>query len=132
MNKTIASNRISGNEKLQEFKQLIKQKNHELQEKFDPHLSVKDLLREKSDFIDNILTTSWQHFLADKAENLCLIAVGGYGRRELFPHSDIDIVILLDSRNVSDYQEMLTNFLTFLWDIGLKPGQSVRSVEQCV
>lgn len=132
MNKSVASNRISGKEKLQEFKQLIKQKDLELQEKFDPHLSVKDLLREKSDFIDDILTTSWQHFLAGKAENLCLIAVGGYGRRELFPHSDIDIVILLDSGSVSDYQEMLTNFLTFLWDIGLKPGQSVRSVEQCV
>jgi [protein-PII] uridylyltransferase len=58
--------------------------------------------------------------------------VGGYGRRELFPHSDIDIVILLDSSNVSVYQERLADFSTFLWDIGLKPGQSVRTVEECV
>jgi [protein-PII] uridylyltransferase len=132
MNTTINSDWFSVKEKLQEFKQLIKQKDHALQQKFDPHLSVKDLLKEKSDFIDEILTASWQYFLADKAENLCLIAVGGYGRQELFPHSDIDLVILLDSGNVSVYQEMLTHFLTFLWDIGLKPGQSVRTVVQCV
>jgi [protein-PII] uridylyltransferase len=95
-------------------------------------LSFSNLLKENSDFIDEILTSSWQHFLADHAENLCLIAVGGYGRRELFPHSDIDIIIILDDDNVSVYQEILTNFLTFLWDIGLKPGQSVRTIEQCV
>ncbi len=118
--------------KVQEFKQLIKQKDLDLQQKFDPHQSVKDLLNDNSDFIDGMLAASWRHFLGNHAENLCLIAVGGYGRRELFPHSDIDLVILLDSGNVSEYQEILTNFLTFLWDIGLKPGQSVRSVEQTV
>ncbi len=132
MSKTITSAWFSGKDHLQQFKQLIKQKDLDLQQKFDPNLSVKDLLNENSDFIDEILTASWQHFLAGKAENLCLIAIGGYGRRELFPHSDIDITIILDDSNVSVYQEMLTNFLTFLWDIGLKPGQSVRSIGQCV
>jgi [protein-PII] uridylyltransferase len=132
MIKAITSDWFSVKEKLHEFKHLIKQKDHELKQKFDPQLSVKDLLKEKSDFIDEILTASWQHFSADHAGKLCLIAVGGYGRQELFPHSDIDLVILLDSGDVSVYQEMLTNFLTSLWDIGLKPGQSVRTVEQCV
>lgn len=132
MSITITPDWFSLRDKLQEFKLLIKQMDHELQQKFDPHLSVKDLLKKKSVFIDEILTASWQHFLGDHAENLCLIAVGGYGRQELFPHSDIDLVILLDSGNVSNYKEMLTHFLTFLWDIGLKPGQSVRTVEQCV
>jgi GlnD PII-uridylyltransferase./Nucleotidyltransferase domain. len=61
-----------------------------------------------------------------------LCAVGGYGRRELFPYSDIDIVVLLDSDDTSAYQETLANFFTFLWDIGLKPGQSVRTIKQCV
>ncbi|WP_411726903.1 [protein-PII] uridylyltransferase [Methyloglobulus sp.] len=132
MNKTITYDWFSEKEHLQQFKQLIKQKDFDLQQKFDPQTSVGDLLKEKSDFIDEILTSSWQHFLDYQSEKLCLIAVGGYGRRELFPHSDIDIVIVLDANPVSVYQEMLTNFLNFLWDIGLKPGQSVRSVEQCV
>ncbi len=119
-------------ENLQRFKQLIKQKYIILQQKFDPHITVADLLKEKSDFIDEILSSIWLHFLDGQADNLCLIAVGGYGRRELFPHSDIDIVIILDTSNLSIYQERLTNFTTFLWDIGLKPGQSVGTVEEFV
>lgn len=130
--KTIKSAWFSEKDYLQQFKQLIKRKDLELQQKFDPHTSVDNLLKEKSDFIDELLSSTWLHFLGDYADNLCLIAVGGYGRRELFPHSDIDIVIVLDHNNISVYQERLTNFSTFLWDIGLKPGQSVRSVEECV
>lgn len=61
-----------------------------------------------------------------------MCAVGGYGRRELFPHSDIDIIILLDSDDTTPYQEALANLFTFLWDIGLKPGHSVRTVNECV
>ncbi len=129
---TITSAWFSEQEYLQHFKQVIKHKYLELRQKFDPQSSVAGLLKEKSVFIDELLSSTWLHFLGDYADNLCLIAVGGYGRRELFPHSDIDIVIVLDHNNISVYQEMLTNFSTFLWDIGLKPGQSVRTVEECV
>ena len=125
-------NGLQAKDKLLQFKQLIKQKDHELRQKFDPHQSVKDLLNENADFIDTILTSSWQYFLADQADKLCLIAVGGYARRELFPHSDIDLLILLDSDNVAAYQDKLTSFLTFLWDIGLKPGQSVRTIAESI
>jgi [protein-PII] uridylyltransferase len=117
---------------LQQFKLLIKQKDNTLEQKFDPHASVGDLLKENADFIDNLLTSGWQYFLGEHAEKLSLIAVGGYGRRELFPHSDIDIVIVLDDGNIAIYGQMITNFLTFLWDIGLKPGQSVRTVAECI
>jgi [protein-PII] uridylyltransferase len=117
---------------LQQFKQLLKQKDIELRHKFDPHKSVSKLLKEKSDFIDDILSCCWQHFLGGHARQLSLIAVGGYGRRELFPYSDIDIVVLLDSEDTSLYQDALAHFFTFLWDIGLKPGQSVRTIKQCV
>jgi [protein-PII] uridylyltransferase len=119
-------------DRLQSFKQLLKQKDTELRQKFNPQSSVSDLLREKSDFIDEILTSCWQYFLAEHAPRLSLIAVGGYGRRELFPYSDIDILVLLDSDDTSAYQEALAHFFTFLWDIGLKPGQSVRTVRESV
>jgi [protein-PII] uridylyltransferase len=128
----ITSSWISENGHVQQFKQLIKQKDLELKQQFDPQASVTGLLKEKSDFIDEILSSSWRHFLGEHADNLCLIAVGGYGRRELFPHSDIDIVIVLNHNPIFDYQERLTNFTTFLWDIGLKPGQSVGTVEEFV
>ncbi len=117
---------------LQQVKQLLKQKNTELRQKFDPHKSAAKLLKEKSDFIDNVLRCCWQHFLGEHASQLTLCAVGGYGRRELFPYSDIDIVVLLDCEDATLYQEALSNFFTFLWDIGLKLGQSVRTIKQCV
>jgi [protein-PII] uridylyltransferase len=117
---------------LLQFKHLLKQKDIELKLKFDPQQSVLDLLKEKSDFIDLILNCCWQHFLGTHAQQLSLCAVGGYGRRELFPHSDIDIIILLDTDDTAPYQEALANLFTFLWDIGLKPGHSVRTVNECV
>jgi len=132
LNTTINTNVFAEKNCLQQFKQLIKQKDTELRLKFNPHQSVSDLLKEKSDFIDEILNCCWRHFLGEHARQLSLIAVGGYGRRELFPYSDIDIVVLLDSDETSPYQEALSNFFTFLWDIGLKPGQSVRTIKQCI
>jgi len=117
---------------LLQFKHLLKQKDLELKLKFDPQHSVSDLLKEKSDFIDLILSCCWEYFLGDYATQLSLCAVGGYGRRELFPHSDIDIIILLDSSDTEPYQEALSNLFTFLWDIGLKPGHSVRTIDECV
>ncbi len=132
MNKNIIPLLFQAKDSLQQFKQLLKQKDIKLRQKFDPNSSVTVLLNEKSDFVDDILTYGWQHFLGRHAQQLCLVAVGGYGRRELFPYSDIDIVVLLDSSDTDPYQEALANFFTFLWDIGLKPGQSVRTIADCV
>ena len=117
---------------LQQFKNLLKLKDIELRKLFNPQQSVSRLLKDKSDFIDKILSCCWQHFLGKHVKQFSLIAVGGYGRRELFPYSDIDIVVLLDSEDTTPYQEALANFFTFLWDIGLKPGQSVRTIKQCI
>jgi [protein-PII] uridylyltransferase len=116
---------------VQQFRQLLKEKNAELEAKFDPQLSVSKLLLEKTAFIDKTLTVCWQHFLGEHAQQLCLMAVGGYGRRELFPYSDIDIVALLPGED-SAAHEALANFFTFLWDIGLKPGHSMRTIPECV
>jgi len=132
LNNYINSELFGKSDSLLQFKHLLKQKDIELKLKFDPHQSVSDLLKEKSDFIDLILSCCWQHFIGPHAEQLSLCAVGGYGRRELFPHSDIDIIILLDSDDTAPYHEALANLFTFLWDIGLKPGHSVRTVNECV
>lgn len=132
LNKSSIAALFTQKNSLLQFKQLLKQKDAELRQKFDPHHSVAKLLKEKSAFIDKILSCCWQHFLGDYAPQLALCAVGGYGRQELFPYSDIDIIVILDSNDTAAYQESLGNFFTFLWDIGLKPGQSVRTVAQCV
>jgi [protein-PII] uridylyltransferase len=114
------------------FKNLLKQQLDSLKARFDPHQSVMQLLLDKAQFIDLLLTTAWTHFLADHTNKLSLVAVGGYGRQELFPYSDIDILILLDGIQTPKHQEALSDFCRFIWDIGLKPGLSVRTVAECV
>ena len=117
---------------LRTFKNLIKAKDIELREKFNPQQSVSKLLREKSDFIDSVLHCCWQYFLGEQAKMMALCAVGGYGRQEMFPYSDIDILVVLPVGEIDEYQAGLSAFFTFLWDIGLKLGYSVRTVAQCV
>jgi len=115
------------------FKNIIAAKSQLLKQRFKPNISPVDLLHEKAKFIDDILTASWKHFLAHQAGSQALIATGGYGRGELFPFSDIDILIVLDqSYSSDDVQDGLSNFCNFLWDIGLKPGLRTCFTNECL
>ncbi|OAI15366.1 bifunctional uridylyltransferase/uridylyl-removing protein [Methylomonas koyamae] len=114
------------------FKNAIAAENSHLKLRFNPDQATAGLLTEKARFIDNILTACWLHFLGQAAHLHCLIATGGYGRSELFPHSDIDILVLLADADPADYQHSLSGFCNFLWDIGLKPGLSTRDVDDCL
>lgn len=113
------------------IKQIIQDKDLELSRKFNPLQNIDTLLVEKAEFIDEILTRCWHHFLKQHATQLTLCATGGYGRNELFPGSDIDILILLDTADTTQYQYDLSAFCNYLWDIGLKPSQSVRTIAEC-
>lgn len=114
------------------FKQLIAAQTETLKQRFKPDRPVATLLNARSRFIDCLLRCCWQHFLGDKTDKLSLIATGGYGRNELFPRSDIDILILATSDDKTALAEPLSDFSRFLWDIGLKPGQCVRSTAECI
>ena len=91
---------------------------------------VHHLVNEQSQFADVILRHAWQRFEWDK--DISLVAVGGYGRGELHPHSDIDLLILMRRNKPEKYRASIEKFLTFLWDIQLKIGHSTRSLRQCV
>ena len=60
-----------------------------------------------------------------------LVAVGGYGRRELFPHSDVDLLLLIDAPLTGTEREPVSELLRLLWDAGLHVSQSVRTVPEC-
>ena len=92
---------------------------------------VTELVHGRATVVDALLRRAWAHCLPEPAATrLALVAVGGYGRGELHLGSDIDIMILLpESGEVPE--EALGAFLTFLWDIGLEVGQSVRTVADC-
>lgn len=126
------ANLFSEKNSIASFKNLLKQQQEQLKEQFDPHRPVGQLLLDKANFIDCVLSAGWRHFLTDSAGKLSLIAVGGYGRQELFPYSDIDILILLDNQETEVCQNALSDFCRFIWDIGLKPGLSVRTFAECL
>lgn len=114
------------------IKHAIIEENESLKTRFNPNHSPTELLSEKARFIDNLLIASWNHFLGDQAHKQALIATGGYGRSELFPYSDIDIMMLLNQDFSDSIQDKLSGFSNFLWDIGLKPGIGTSFMNECV
>jgi [protein-PII] uridylyltransferase len=100
---------------------------------FDDGAAVEKLISDSSVLIDQVLEPCFRHFIEDEGKRCCsLVAVGGYGRSELLPGSDIDLMILLDRKPDRARQQQLSSFLTFLWDIGLEVGHSVRTIKDCV
>jgi [protein-PII] uridylyltransferase len=112
-------------------KSLIAEFSEQQYNQFDKGVSVKDLLLKRSIFTDQLLTKLWQHFFSVKAQQcLTLFAVGGYGRRELQPYSDIDILIF--GEDYEQYSDNIAEFITLLWDIGYEVGHAVRNLEQTI
>ena len=101
-----------------------------LAERFHAGRSATELVHSHALVIDKLLRLAWRQWLPE-AGDIALLAVGGYGRGELHPHSDIDLLILLQTQT-HQYDDAISEFITFLWDIGLEVGQSVRSGEECV
>src|SRR5687768_1436185 len=66
------------------------------------------------------------------AERLALVATGGFGRRELAPFSDIDLLFLLPYKITPSGEQVVETILYFLWDLGFKVGHATRSVEDCI
>ncbi len=93
-------------------------------------VSSAQLLKLQSRTVDDLLCDIW-HATAMPGE-IALVAVGGYGRGELFPHSDIDLLILLPDHHGSTYDTLLEPLIGLFWDIGLTVGHSVRSLQECV
>jgi len=107
--------------------------NEKIYQDFDRGVPIKELVHQKSELIDKVLKFCCKHFInLESNPGLSLVAVGGYGRGELFPGSDIDLMILLEKKADKDVEQQLSTFLTFLWDIGLEVGHSVRTVKDCI
>lgn len=112
------------------YRDFLKDAQASLAERFDGGSDVFDLMQARSWVVDQVLTRCWQHLLNNV--NATLVAVGGYGRGELHPGSDVDIMILL-ADTVDEYTgHQLEAFLMLLWDIGLEVGHSVRTLQDCI
>jgi [protein-PII] uridylyltransferase len=91
---------------------------------------IQALLALKAWLMDQILAALWKRFPFN--DQLSLIAVGGYGRGELQPHSDIDLLILIKEKLDDKLGEDISSFITLLWDLKLDIGHSVRTIEECI
>ncbi|MEE2001697.1 bifunctional uridylyltransferase/uridylyl-removing protein GlnD [Alkalimonas sp. MEB108] len=92
--------------------------------------SVQSLVKARARFIDQLLAALWQQQDLNQDNSLCLIAVGGYGRGELHPYSDIDLLMLSEQQLTPKQQDQLSTFITQLWDLKLEVGHSVRTLDE--
>jgi len=112
------------------WRQRLQQRQAELRMEFERHADTTRLLRQHCRLVDELLCDLWRE--TAMPAGLCLIAVGGYGRGELFPHSDVDLLILLPDSHAAEFDALLEPLIGLFWDIGLAVGHSVRSLQECL
>ena len=134
LNRAQFEQRLKDENPLTVFKQTIVDAKETLKKRHFDGASATDTVSSLTWLIDKLLSYAWKHheaLIPDKT-SVALIAVGGYGRGELHPYSDIDLMILLEKDTSKKFNEFAEVFLRFLWDIGLEVGHSVRSIKDCV
>ncbi|MEB4591874.1 [protein-PII] uridylyltransferase [Candidatus Thiothrix sp. Deng01] len=115
-----------------DYSQAIREARKRLGAEFHAGQDIRTLLYQHTQFIDALLQHLWNLNDISRQQRATLVAVGGYGRQELHPASDIDVMILLTTAPSETCREHLSAFITLLWDIGLDVGHSVRTLEECV
>jgi [protein-PII] uridylyltransferase len=90
---------------------------------------IDQLIRALFDFVTQVI---YPLSNPTSGERLAIIAVGGYGRGELAPYSDIDLLFLLPYKRTPHTEQVVEYLLYILWDLGLKIGQATRSVDECL
>ena len=106
----------------------LKRSREALRDAFFARPDTPRLLREHARLVDRVVRGVWRESGMPPA--LALVAVGGYGRGQLFPHSDVDVLILLPEHGNAP-ADSIERFFATLWDIGIELGHAVRTVEQC-
>jgi [protein-PII] uridylyltransferase len=100
-----------------------------LRDAFFAEPDTAKLLRESARLAERVIAANWNE--SAMPPELTVVAVGGFGRRALFPHSDIDVLILLPPPDGRAHAAPIERFLASLWDIGLEVAHAVRSVHDC-
>ena len=124
-----------GDERLSALRDLIRSSlqaaDEKLAQRFWGGEDVVQLVRARGWVVEQLLLLAWR-LAAPKSHYMCLVAVGGYGRGELHPQSDVDLLILLDDDSAAGLpQEEIETFVRLLWDAGFYLGHSVRTVSEC-
>jgi len=113
-----------------QWRELLRQAHQELNARFLAEEPVEELVHARAALIDVVLRAAWALHCTPFSD-WTLVAVGGYGRGELHPASDIDILLLVPGPPDAAGSTAVEHLVTFLWDIGLEVGHSVRTVAEC-
>ena len=123
--------RLTGGGDPAAWRALLREAHEELKARFLAGEPVEELVQARAALIDAVLRTAWQTQCAPACAEWALVAVGGYGRGELHPCSDVDVLLLAPAAPDTQGGTAIEKLVAFLWDIGLEIGHSVRSVAQC-
>jgi len=128
----IRSRLAQGGSPVSAFRETLTWGRDRLYSLFHEGTAADALVHARAHLVDEVLRAAWQKFLPELTDGLTLVAVGGYGRNELLPHSDIDILLLHSGTALEQHRRALEQLTAFSWDIGLEVGQSVRTVQECM
>ena len=115
------------------FRATLRAAREALRERFLHNGDAARLVRAHTGLVDALLVRAWKRHLKRFRPRapVTLVAVGGYGRGELHPHSDVDILLLTERADADGLRDFAENLLRFLWDMGLEVGHSTRSLRDC-
>lgn len=117
---------------LSTLKSAVTNINEGLKQLYQQGAPVEEIVIGRAYLVDRVLITLFEHYFAAIEQPIALIAVGGYGRSELHPASDIDLMLLLRDEEDKKTKEAIEKFIMLLWDARLEIGHSVRTLDECV
>jgi [protein-PII] uridylyltransferase len=129
----VASSALAGAgtaELIAEFKGQLVQGQRELRAAYERRGSALAMLRGRSQLVDGVLRALWNRLAMPPV--LSLVAVGGYGRGELYPYSDVDLLLLVPEGLSTPVETKLEQFVGLTWDVGLDIGHAVRTIDECL
>ena len=93
--------------------------------------NILNILNARSNINDALILYTSEKFNISNDE-ISLIAVGGYGRKEFYPKSDTDLLILINDQKKEQHKKNISHFLAYLWDIGIEVSHSTRTIKECI
>ncbi len=113
------------------LKNTVKQFKEKLREEFDQKTSISTIVRKLVAFIDDLIISLFLKNQLDQDDNFCLLALGSYGRRELLPYSDIDLLLLHPDKIPEVQLQRAQTFIQDCWDVGLEISHQITNVTSC-
>ena len=118
---------------LPQLRDLYERESADLRQTFERSGDGSAAIRRRSSIVDNVVRRIWTSLAGDKERaNITLVATGGFGRRELFPYSDVDVLYLCANETVErEFHQTLRAVTQAMWDTGLRASPSTRTLKEC-